>query len=163
MVGSMSCAGIRLTLNQVEIFLNGERLALHPRDRSRSGKRIKIDSHFPAASLAYYEATPQQLLSQSRFIHAEFHQLVVELFNADVYGNIRRVQGLIRSAGKEIHRAGREAAVPRIVGAIAEMRRASATSSAAQATHCCATRRRRSRPIPFHPPRSPCYEYRNRP
>jgi len=114
---------IRLTLNQIEIFLNGERLALHPRDRSRTGRRIKIDSHFPAASIAYYEATPQQLLSQSRFIHAEFHQLVVELFNADVYGNLRRVQGLIRSAGKEIHRAGREAALPRIVGAISEMRR----------------------------------------
>jgi transposase len=114
---------IRLTLNQVEIFWNGERLALHPRDRSRSGRRIRIDSHFPDASLAYYEATPQHLLSQSRFIHAEFHQLVVELFNADVYGNIRRVQGLIGSAGKVIHRVGREAALPRIVAAITEMRR----------------------------------------
>jgi hypothetical protein len=114
---------IRLTLNQVEIFLNGERLALHPRDRSRSGKRIKIDAHFPDASIAYYEATPQQLLSQSRFIHPDLSQLVVELLNADVYGNIRRVQGLIRSAGKETHRAGREGALPRIVGAITETRR----------------------------------------
>lgn len=78
---------IRLTLNQVEIFLNGERLALHPRDRSRSGKRIKIDAHFPAASVAYYEATQQQQLSQSLFIHPDLNQLVVELFNADVYGN----------------------------------------------------------------------------
>jgi hypothetical protein len=75
---------IRLTLNEVEIFLNGERLALHPRDRSRSGKRIKIDAHFPDASIACYEATPQQLLSQSRFIHPDLSQLVVELFNADV-------------------------------------------------------------------------------
>jgi len=114
---------IRLTQNQVEIFLNGERLALHPRDRSRSGKRVKIDSHFPDASVAYYEATPQHLLSQSRFIHLELNQLVVDLFNADVYGNIRRVQGLIRSAGKEIHTAGREVAIPRILAAIAEMRR----------------------------------------
>lgn len=78
---------IRLTLNQVEIFLNGERLALHPRDRSRSGKRIKIDAHFPAASVAYYEVTQQQQLSQSLFIHPDLNQLVVELFNADVYGN----------------------------------------------------------------------------
>src|SRR3974390_3519915 len=114
---------IRLTQNQVEIFLNGERLALHPRDRSRSGKRVKIDSHFPDASVAYYEATPQHLLSQSRFIHLELNQLVVDLFNADGYGNIRRVQGLIRSAGKEIHTAGREVAIPRILAAIAEMRR----------------------------------------
>src|SRR5579863_4618526 len=114
---------IRLTQNQVEIFLNGERLALHPRDRSRSGKRVKIDAHFPAASIAYYETTPQHLLSQSRFIHEELNHLVVDLFNAEVYGNIRRVQGLIRSAGKEIHAAGREVAIPRILAAIAEMRR----------------------------------------
>jgi hypothetical protein len=114
---------IRLTQNQVEIFLNGERLALHPRDRSRSGKRLKIDAHFPDASLAYYEATPQHLLSQSRFIHEELNRLVVELFNIDVYGNIRRVQGLIRSASKEIHAAGREVAVPRILAALTEMRR----------------------------------------
>ncbi|GAC1664014.1 MAG: IS21-like element ISRsp2 family transposase [Candidatus Dormibacteraceae bacterium] len=114
---------IRLTQNQVEIFLNGERLALHPRDRSRSGKRVRIDAHFPDASIAYYEATPQHLLSQSRFIHEELNQLVVELFNVNVYGNIRRVQGLIRSASKEIHACGRDVAIPRILAAIAEMRR----------------------------------------
>lgn len=114
---------IRLTQNQVEIFLNGERLALHARDRSRSGKRVKIDAHFPDASIAYYEATPQQLLSQSRFIHEELNDLVVELFNLDVYGNIRRVQGLIRSASKEVHAVGREVAIPRILTALTEMRR----------------------------------------
>lgn len=114
---------VRLTLNQVELFLNGERLAVHPRDRSRSGRRVRIDAHFPANSLAYYEATPQQLLSQSRFIHADFHQLVVDLFNADVYGHLRRVQGLLRSATKHLHAVGHEAAVPKIVAAVAEMRR----------------------------------------
>jgi hypothetical protein len=114
---------IKLSENQVEIFLNGERLALHPRDRSRSGKRVKIDAHFPDASLAYYEATPQHLLSQSRFIHPDLNQLVVDLFNVDVYGNIRRVHGLIRSANKEIHRSGRDTALAYIVAAIAEMRR----------------------------------------
>jgi len=114
---------VRLTLNQVELFLNGERLAVHPRDRSRSGRRVRIDTHFPANSVAYYEATPQQLLSQSRFIHADFHQLVVELFNADVYGHLRRVQGLLRSATKHLHAVGHEAAVPKIVAAVAEMRR----------------------------------------
>lgn len=47
----------------------------------------------------------------------------MDLFNVDVYGNIRRVQGLIRSASKEIHAVGREVASPRILAAIAEMRR----------------------------------------
>lgn len=114
---------VRLTLNQVELFLNGERLAVHPRDRSRSGRRVRIDAHFPANSLAYYEATPQQLLSQSRFIHPDFHQLVVDLFNVDVYGHLRRVQGLLRSATKHLHAVGHDAAVPKIVAAVAEMRR----------------------------------------
>ena len=114
---------VRLTLNQVKLFLNGECLAVHPRDRSRSGRRVRIDAHFPANSLAYYEATPQQLLSQSRFIHPDFHQLVVELFNADVYGHLRRVQGLLRSATKHLHAVGHDTAVPKIVAAMAEMRR----------------------------------------
>jgi hypothetical protein len=34
----------------------------------KTGQRIKIKEHFPPNSDAYYEATPQRLLSQSRFI-----------------------------------------------------------------------------------------------
>jgi hypothetical protein len=37
---------------------------------------------------------------------------------ADVYGNIRRVKGILRVAAKEIHSAVREAAIPGIVAAI---------------------------------------------
>jgi transposase len=83
---------IKITENQVEIFLGLERLAIHPRSRHRNGKRVFIDAHFPPASQAYYEATPQKLLSQSRFIHPDLNQLFVELFNADVYGHLRRCQ-----------------------------------------------------------------------
>ena len=114
---------IKLTENHVEIFLNLERLAIHPRSRHRDGRRIKIDAHFPPASQAYYEATPQRLLSQSRFIHPELHRLFVELFNADVYGNLRRAQGFVRSCTKEINTAGHELASQRIAAAIATMRR----------------------------------------
>jgi hypothetical protein len=38
----------------------------------------------------------------------------VDLFNADVYGHLRRVQGLIRTADKAIRRSGRDDALPRI-------------------------------------------------
>lgn len=114
---------IKLTENHVEIFMNLERLAIHPRSRHRDGRRIKIDAHFPEASQAYYEATPQRLLSQSRFIHPELNRLFVELFNADVYGNLRRAQGFIRSCTKEINAAGHEVANQRIAAAIATMRR----------------------------------------
>jgi hypothetical protein len=113
---------IKITDNQVEIFLALERLAVHPRSRHRSGRRIFIEGHFPAASQAYYEATPQKLLSQSRFIHPELTQLFVELLNVDVFGNIRRCQGLLRSCVKEINQAGHDTASKRIVSAIATMR-----------------------------------------
>jgi hypothetical protein len=113
---------IKVTENQVEIYLNLERLAIHPRSRHRDGRRIKIDAHFPPASQAYYEATPQRLLSQSRFIHPDLNQLLVELFNSDVYGHLRRCQGFVRSCTKEINTAGRELATVRIGAAIATMR-----------------------------------------
>ena len=114
---------IKITENQVEIFLGLERLAIHPRSRHRNGKRVFIDAHFPPASQAYYEATPQKLLSQSRFIHPDLNQLFVELFNADVYGHLRRCQGFVRSCTKEINTAGHELASLRIAAAIATMRR----------------------------------------
>ena len=113
---------IKLTENRVEIFLNLERLAVHPRCRHRDGRRIKIEAHFPPASQAYYEATPQKLVSQSRFIHPELHRLFVELFDADIYGHLRRCQGFVRSCTKEINSAGHEAARVRIASAIATMR-----------------------------------------
>jgi hypothetical protein len=114
---------IKLTENQVEIFLKLQRLAIHPRSRHRNGKRIKIDAHFPPASQAYYEATPQKLLSQSRFIHPELNRLFVELFNADVFGHIRRCQGFVRRCTKEINQSGHELASARIAAAIESMRR----------------------------------------
>jgi hypothetical protein len=114
---------IKITENQVEIFLALERLAIHPRSRQRNGRRIKIDAHFPLASQAYYEATPQRLLSQSRFIHPELNQLFVELFNADLFGHLRRCQGFVRVCTKEINQSGHELASVRIAQAIESMRR----------------------------------------
>ena len=114
---------VKITENQVEIFLKLERLAIHRRCRSKNGRRIKLEAHFPPASQAYYEATPQKLLSQSRFIHPELHRLFVELFNADVYGNIRRCQGFVSRCTKEINRSGHELASARIAAAIESMRR----------------------------------------
>ena len=110
---------IKLTECHIEIFLELERLAIHPRCRSHNGKRIFIDAHFPAASQAYYEATPQKLLSQSRFIHPELNRLFVEMFNTDLFGHLRRAQGLIRACTKEINESGHELATVRIACAIA--------------------------------------------
>jgi hypothetical protein len=114
---------IKLTENQIEIFLDRERLAIHPRSRHKDGRRIRIDAHFPPNSLAYHETTPQNLLSQARFIHLELHRLLAELFSADVFGNLRRAQGLVRNAAKELDTKGHSLASERIAHAITMMRR----------------------------------------
>jgi hypothetical protein len=114
---------IKITESRVEIFHQLERIAAHARTRGHAGERIKVLEHFPESSKAYYEATPQNLLSQSRFIHTDLHALVVDLFNDDVYGNIRRVQGLLRTAVKEINATSQGAAAPRIAAAVEQMRR----------------------------------------
>jgi len=114
---------IKLTEHHVEIFLNLERLAIHPRCRQKMCERIKILAHFPANSVAFYEATPQKLLSQSRFIHPDLNALFLELFNADVYAHIRRAMGLVSACTKEISRSGHTLASEHIGTAIATMRR----------------------------------------
>ena len=99
-------------------------LAIHPRSRHKEGRRIKIEEHFPPNSVAYYESTPQKLLSQSRFIHPDLNALFVELFNADVYGHLRRAQGFVRSLHEgNQHRRARGRQLSASVSAIATMRR----------------------------------------
>ena len=46
----------------------------------------------------------------------------MDLFNAEVFGKIRRVQGLVLSAAKELQTLGRERASTHLVAAIAQMR-----------------------------------------
>jgi hypothetical protein len=113
----------KLTARQVEIFVGMERVALHARDRARSGHRVIDSSHLPPNAAAYRETTPQFLLSQARFISPDLHQFIDELFQADSLGNLRRAQGLIRHAREEITRFGRQEATTRVAHAIEQMRR----------------------------------------
>lgn len=73
--------------------------------------------------MAYYEPTPQSLLLQSRFIHPDLNGLLVELFNVDLFGHLRRAQGFVRNCVKEINLAGHEIASTRIAASITTMRR----------------------------------------
>jgi hypothetical protein len=114
---------IKLSEHHVEIFLNLERLAIHTRCRQKMGIRTKIIARFPANSVAFYEAVPQKLLSQVRFIHPDLHALFLELFNADVYAHIRRALGLVSACTKEIGRSGHALASEHIAVAVATMRR----------------------------------------
>ena len=114
---------VKLTEFQVEIYLDLERIAIHVRDRQRLGNRVTNTEHLPPNSRAYREATPQHLLSQARFVSPSLHVLLDELFTADTMGNLRRAQGFIRAAVREINETGREPAVARIGAAIDQMRR----------------------------------------
>lgn len=114
---------VKLTEFQVEIYLDLERIAIHARDRHRVGNRVTNPEHLPPNSRAYREATPQHLLSQARFVSSALHSLMDELFTLDTLGNIRRSQGFIRAAVKEINETGREPAVLRVQAAIDQMRR----------------------------------------
>jgi hypothetical protein len=113
---------VRLSENLIEIFLNGERLTTHLRCRSKVGKRITKPEHFPENAKAYFEATPQKLLSQARFLSQDLFQLVVDLFNQDTYAYIRIVQGLIRKCQKHINETSQSVAQEHISKAIATMR-----------------------------------------
>jgi hypothetical protein len=57
-----------------------------------------------------------------RFLHPVLHRPVIDLFNADVHGNIRGVQGLVRSAAKEFQAQGSQTASSYLEAAIARMR-----------------------------------------
>lgn len=114
---------VKLTARQLEVFVGLERVALHPRDRSRSGRRIIDPSHLPKNSQAYRETTAQNVLSQARFLSSALHACLDRTFQEDALAHLRRAQGLIRVAREEISRFGRADAEPRIAQACAQMER----------------------------------------
>ena len=99
---------VRLSRNQVDIFIDGVRIALHCRWKSKDGKFITDTNHLPPNSRAYCEATPTNILSQARFINKELHELIKGMFESDTIGNIRRAQGLVREARSEINKHGQK-------------------------------------------------------
>ncbi len=62
-------------------------------------------------------------MSQAKALSPELHALLDELFQEDALGHLRRAQGLIRTARKEVVRTGAEIAGPNITLAVAHMRR----------------------------------------
>lgn len=114
---------VKLTPNQIEIFLSLERLAIHARDRAKQGNRVIDPEHLTPNSRAYHETSPQQLLSQARFLNESLYALLDELFKQDALGNLRRAQGLIRHARDEITRFGHAVGSPRVTDAVTQMKR----------------------------------------
>lgn len=114
---------VKASLRQIEIFYGFERIAVHARDRSRKGQRHVDPAHLPPNSQAFLETTPQNILSQARFLSSQLHDFINDLFNVDTLGNLRRAQGFVRIARSEIKLGNHADSTDRIVKAIEDMRR----------------------------------------
>lgn len=96
---------VKVGRNHVEIFYNQERIALHSKS-SKVSKYVTEYKHLPSNAKAYHEATPQNLLSQAKFINADLFNLTDDIFKENAIANIRRVQGLIRESRKVLNELG---------------------------------------------------------
>ena len=111
---------VKATPNQVELWLEQERIALHIRHKSRDGTRVIDSNHLPENSRAYRDATAQSILHRARFAHIDLHALIEQLFNEDTLGHLRRALGLVRLAHGHIERFGRAAGEEHVAYAVAQ-------------------------------------------
>lgn len=107
----------------VEIFVDLERVALHARDRRRIGAYVTEFAHLPDNARAYLEATPQNILSQSKFISADLYEFIDELFKENALAHLRRAQGFVREARSVMKRLGSDGGRDAIRSAVATMMR----------------------------------------
>jgi len=101
---------VKITAKYVEVFKDLKRVARHRRYNGNNGRRVTENSHLPDNARAYHEATPQSLLSQAKFLSVDLYDLLNELFKESAMAHLRRSQGLISAARKEINSIGHDAA-----------------------------------------------------
>jgi transposase len=114
---------VKLTDRSVEIFSELKRVAIHIRDRSRKGVYTTDLTHLPDNARAYLESTPQNVLSQSKFISPELFEFIDDLFKENALAHLRRSQGFIRESRSAIKRLGHAAGSLAIAHAIETMKR----------------------------------------
>jgi transposase len=113
---------VKITEARVEIFFDLDRIALHPRRRGHHGERVTEISHLPENAQAYLEATPQNTLSQAKFLSPELHELIENLFKENTLWHLRRAMGLVRKSRSEIQKIGALRARENIKKAIEKMK-----------------------------------------
>lgn len=112
---------VKITEGKVEIFFDLNRIAIHPRHKGKHGLRITDLTHLPENAQAYYEATPQNILSQAKFLSSDLHALIEGLFKENTLWHMRRAMGLVRKARSEIQKIGALRARENIKRAIEKM------------------------------------------
>lgn len=112
---------VKISKNTVEVFYESTRIAFHPR-LTHVGEISTNSAHMPENERAYKEATPQNLLSQAKFINKDLHNFIEEKFQESALGNIRKVQGILSFARKEMSAIGHSQASLNISKTVDEMR-----------------------------------------
>jgi hypothetical protein len=113
---------IKATDKFIEIYFESTRVALHNRSHRKHAELITDPEHLPDNARAYHEATPQNILSQARFLSQDLANLIDDLFKENVIGHLRRSQGFLRVARVEIEKCGAELARSNIEKSIETMR-----------------------------------------
>lgn len=114
---------VKITEKSIEVFYDLNRIAIHSRNKNKIGERVTDLSHLPVNAQAYHEATPQNTLSQAKFLSMELHSLIEELFKENTLWNLRRAIGLVRKSRSEIEKIGSIRAKENIKAAVEKMRR----------------------------------------
>ena len=102
---------VRAGETMVEIYLQGEVVALHPRAQSPGTFRSNLD-HYPPEKAAYLRRTPQWCLRQAQAIGPQCHRFIEALLHGQVTRRLGAAQGVIRLV-KRFGRARLEAACAR--------------------------------------------------
>lgn len=113
---------VKITEERIEIFFDLNRIALHSRNKSKKGERMTDLSHLPENAKAYHESTPQNTLSQAKFLSEDLYQLIEELFKENTLWHLRRAIGLVRKSRSEIEKIGSVQAKANIKKAIDKMK-----------------------------------------
>lgn len=113
---------VKITEEKIEIFFDLERIALHSRNKSKKGERVTDLSHLPENAKAYHESTPQNTLSQAKFLSEDLYGLIEELFKENTLWHLRRAIGLVRKSRSEIEKIGSTQAKLNIKKAIDKMK-----------------------------------------
>ncbi|MBU0505958.1 IS21 family transposase [bacterium] len=112
---------IKLTDRFIEIFHELERIAIHKRSKYKKGARITNFEHLPPNARAYHEATPQNVLCQAKYLNEDLRKLIDGLFQENTIAHLRRAQGFVSVARKEINIPGNNNSRANIKRAIEHM------------------------------------------
>ncbi len=90
---------VRATDTLVELYIEGELVAVHARTHRPGQFRTNTD-HYPPEKVAYLTRTPQWCLRRAAEVGPQCHEFIEELLQKGVMRNLRGAQGVLRFGKK---------------------------------------------------------------